>query len=86
MIVIYQTMTKMRNYQQLRKITDVFRGYGIALTGKRKYDHFILDLQMDKIFVQGLVFELEYALEKEIEDHKLHLVEAPAELIALLLD
>ncbi|MCE7056072.1 acyl carrier protein [Algoriphagus sp. AGSA1] len=76
----------MGKYSQLRKITQVFGEYGIVLTGVRKHDHFIYDLQMDKIFLNGLIFELEYALNKELEDHKVFQVNAPSQLIALLLD
>ncbi len=76
----------MGKYSQLRKITQVFGEYGIVLTGARKHDHFIYDLQMDKIFLNGLIFELEYALNKELEDHKVFQVNAPSQLIALLLD
>ncbi|WP_439487401.1 acyl carrier protein [Algoriphagus sp.] len=76
----------MGKYSQLRKITQVFGEYGIVLTGARKHDHFIYDLRMDKIFLDGLIFELEYALNKELEDHKVYQVSAPSQLIALLLD
>ncbi|REG94578.1 acyl carrier protein [Algoriphagus antarcticus] len=76
----------MGKYSQLRKITQVFNEYGIVLTGARKHDHFIFDLRMDKIFLNGLIFELEYALEKELEDHKVIAVDAPSQLIAMLID
>ncbi|WP_339864891.1 acyl carrier protein [uncultured Algoriphagus sp.] len=76
----------MGKYSQLRKITKVFSEYGIVLTGQRKHDHFLLDLQMDKIFLNGLIYELEYALNIELEDHKVINVDAPSNLIALLLD
>tara|TARA_R110002020_G_scaffold474444_1_gene705769 strand:- start:280 stop:510 length:231 start_codon:yes stop_codon:yes gene_type:complete len=76
----------MGKYSQLRKITQVFSEYGIVLTGQRKHDHFLFDLQMDKIFLNGLIYELEYALNIELEDHKIIDVNAPSQLIALLLD
>ncbi|WP_192350131.1 acyl carrier protein [Algoriphagus sp. Y33] len=76
----------MGKYSQLRKITQIFGEYGIVLTGARKHDHFIFDLRMDKIFLNGLIFELEYALNKELEDHKVFQIDAPSQLIALLLD
>lgn len=76
----------MGKYSQLRKITQVFGEYGIVLTGPRKHDHFIFDLRMDKVFLNGLIYELEYALDKELEDHKVISVDAPSQLIAMLLD
>jgi acyl carrier protein len=41
---------------------------------------------MDKIFLNGLIYELEYALNIELEDYKVINVDAPSQLIALLLD
>lgn len=76
----------MGKYSQLRKITQVFSEYGIVLTGVRKHDHFLFDLRMDKIFLNGLIYELEYALNIELDDHKVMNVDAPSQLIALLLD
>ncbi|RAI91514.1 acyl carrier protein [Algoriphagus yeomjeoni] len=76
----------MGKYSQLRKITQVFSEYGIVLTGQRKHDHFLFDLRMDKIFLNGLIYELEYALNIELEDKKVINIDAPSQLIALLLD
>ena len=76
----------MGKYSQLRKITQVFSEYGIVLTGVRKHDHFLFDLRMDKIFLNGRIYELEYALNIELDDHKVMNVDAPSQLIALLLD
>lgn len=75
----------MKKYRKLRKISEVFKTYGIKLTGGRKYDHFVRDLRMDRIFVSGLIFELEYELQKQIEDEKLVEIHAPAQVIALLI-
>ncbi len=63
----------------------MFRQYGIDITGKRKYDLFDRDLRMDRVFVSGLIFELEYELHKELEDEKVAGIQAPAQLIALLI-
>ncbi|MBN7813697.1 acyl carrier protein [Algoriphagus sp. H41] len=75
----------MNKYGELRKISQVFRNYGIVLTGGRKYDHFVRDLRMDRIFVSGLIFELEYELQREIDEEKLEEIHAPAQVIALLI-
>ncbi len=76
----------MKNPVELKKIEQVFQQYGISLKGKRKYDRFEEDLQMDKIFISGLIFELEYKLNKEIEDDKVSKVQAPYQLIELLMN
>ncbi|MCE7054255.1 acyl carrier protein [Algoriphagus sp. AGSA1] len=75
----------MKNYSDLRKISKVFRQYGIALTGSKKYASFKDDLRMDKIYVYGLIFELEFELSKQIADDKVDEVSAPVQIIDLLM-
>ncbi len=76
----------MKTYKELRKISRVFQDYGIVLTGKRKYDRFDRDLKMDKVFVMGLIFELEYQLKRQIADDKVDGVQAPVQLIEMLMN
>jgi acyl carrier protein len=47
----------------LKKAVEVFHTYGITLAGPRKNDHFITNLDMDPVFINGLIFELEYQLQ-----------------------
>lgn len=75
----------MKKYTDLRKISKVFQQYGINLTGKRKYASFESDLRMDRVFVSGLIFELEYELSRELEDDKIEHVTAPAHVIEMLM-
>lgn len=75
----------MKNYSDLRKISRVFQQYGIALTGTNKYASFEDDLRMDKVFVNGLIFELEFELRKQIDDDKVDEVLAPVQIISLLM-
>ncbi|WP_114748356.1 acyl carrier protein [Pleomorphovibrio marinus] len=75
----------MKNITALRKTIQVFSSYGISLTGKRKAANFYRDLRMDKIFVSGLIFELEYELKREIADEKVAKIQTPSELISTLL-
>lgn len=76
----------MKAYKELRKISRVFQDYGIVLTGKRKYDRFDSDLKMDKVFVMGLIFELEYQLKRQIADDEVDSVQAPVQLIEMLMN
>lgn len=75
----------MKNFAALRKAIEVFQSYGIPLTGKKKAANFYNDLRMDKIFVSGLIYELEYELNKELEDEKIARIQTPSELINTLL-
>jgi acyl carrier protein len=65
----------------LKKIIRVFRQYGIVIIGKRKFDNFYHDLHMDKVFVNGLIFEVEYALRKDISEESIVSVSTPLALV-----
>lgn len=56
----------MRNFKKLRKLILLFRSYGISLIGQNKFKDFHYQLNMDKIYVYGLIFEVEFLLKKEI--------------------
>ncbi|WP_163382374.1 acyl carrier protein [Cyclobacterium sp. SYSU L10401] len=75
----------MKNITAMRKAIGVFQSYGIPLTGKKKAANFYNDLRMDKIFVAGLIFELEYELKREVEEEKVAHIQTPSELINTLL-
>jgi acyl carrier protein len=75
----------MKNNDDFRKIAKVFQQYGIDVTGKGKYASFETDLRMDKVFVSGLIFELEYQLRRELEDEKVAHIQDPAQIIELLM-
>ncbi|HLU89762.1 MAG TPA: hypothetical protein VKZ51_07995 [Cyclobacteriaceae bacterium] len=65
-----------------RKIISVFRKYGIEIIGERKFDHFTKDLHMDQVFVNGLIFEVEYELRKDLADEYLPKVSTPSALVS----
>ncbi|MBK6266573.1 acyl carrier protein [Marivirga sp. S37H4] len=71
----------MKNISNFKKIINVFQHYGIALTGKRKSANFYSGLHMERVFVEGLIFELEYSLKRELEESKVRNVETPEQLI-----
>lgn len=70
----------------LKKAVAVFHSYGIDLTGQRKNVHLIQQLNMDPVFVNGLIFELEYHLQVIIQEEKLKNASTPREIIELLLE
>ncbi len=76
----------MKNYAKFRKIIAVFRLYGISLLGKRKFDNLYKDHKMDQVFVLGLIFELELALHREMDDEEAYAVQVPVSIIEKLLD
>ena len=67
----------------LKAILTVFSAYGITLTGKNKHAHFYDQLGMDKIYVFGLIYELENLVDVHIEEDW-GLISTPWELISKL--
>lgn len=76
----------MKRVTTYRRIIEVFRLYGINLVGKRKFDHFYRDLKMDQVFVNGLVFDLELATRRELNDEDVSRLEAPVQVISKLVE
>lgn len=74
-----------QHFSQLKKAVEVFHSYGITLSGQRKNDHFIQQLNMDPVFINGLIFELEYNLKIFLQDELLGKACTPKEVIQLLL-
>ena len=66
---------------QKKKAIAVFQTYGIHLTGQRKKADFFKELNMDKVFVDGLIFELEMGLGKGLPDDKLTELTNPQKLL-----
>ena len=75
-----------QHYSMLKKVVEVFHSYGIDLTGPRKNAHLILQLDMHPVFINGLIFELEYQLQVIIQEEKLRHASTPREIIALLME
>jgi hypothetical protein len=73
------------HFSLLKKAVEVFHSYGINLAGQRKDAHLIQHLNMDPIFINGLIFELEYQLQVIIQEEKLKQAFTPREIIELLL-
>lgn len=71
----------MKNISNFKTIINVFQHYGIALTGKRKFANFYSGLRMERVFVEGLIFELEYSLKTDLEESQVKVVQTPEQLI-----
>lgn len=75
----------MKNFEKKKKAIEVFQTYGIALTGKKKTADFFQELNMDKVFVDGLIYELELKLQREIESEKITALRNPSMVLEELL-
>ncbi|MEP0712801.1 acyl carrier protein [Algoriphagus sp.] len=74
-----------QHFTLLKKAISVFHSYGITLIGPHKNADFVQQLRMDPVFINGLIFELEYQLQIIFQDEKLGAVHTPKDLISLLL-
>ncbi|PZX53916.1 acyl carrier protein [Algoriphagus ratkowskyi] len=73
-----------QQFTLLKKAIEVFHSYGITLIGQHKNADFIQQLRMDPVFINGLIFELEYQLQVIFQEEKLGAVHTPKDLITLL--
>jgi len=71
---------------KIKKAIKVFNMYGITLTGQRKNDHFVKQLNMDPVFVNGLIFELEFNLQVFIQEENIIGACTPRQVIRLLME
>lgn len=69
-----------QRFSQLKKAVEVFHAYGISLSGSKKNEHFVNTMKMDPVFVNGLIFELEYNLQVTIQDEFLGKACTPKEV------
>ncbi|MGY6560301.1 MAG: acyl carrier protein [Nitritalea sp.] len=70
---------------QLRQAIRVFSQYGIPLNGEKKYLNLYHDLRMDDIYVNGLIYELELKLQKELPDEQVAELDSPIKIVRYLL-
>lgn len=75
----------MNNFNLLKKLAHVFHQYGINLAGKKKFDDLYEVHKMDRVFVLGLIYELELVALKNIDDKDAYVVKAPVQIIKLLI-
>lgn len=66
----------------VKKLRKVFESYGIRLNGKQGNLHLKNDLHMDEVFINGLIFELEYVSKKNLEKDFTELELRPVRLLA----
>ncbi|OOG68602.1 hypothetical protein [Algoriphagus sp. A40] len=60
---------------------SVFREFGIPITGTKKFRQFYSDIPVDKIYVEGILFELECRLGVTLEDSVNEQIHSPLDVI-----
>ncbi len=76
---------EMNNYTRLKAIVEVFGQYGIAPVAKVMQADFVKDLGFDKVFLNGLIFDVENVLHMELEDEIVQSLRKPEDLIQYFL-
>ncbi|UCS94878.1 hypothetical protein KZP23_07665 [Echinicola marina] len=72
---------KTNNYSKLKTIIQVMGKYGIAPISKQKRSNFVEDMGFDKVFLDGLIYDVEDALKVELQEDVARSLRSPAELI-----
>lgn len=76
---------EMNNYTRLKAIVEVFGQYGIAPVAKVRQADFVKDLGFDKVFLNGLIFDVENVLHMELDDEIVQSLRRPEDLIQYFL-
>lgn len=59
----------------------VFREFGIPITGVNKQKQFYSEISVDRFYVEGILFELEYRLGVLLEDEENEQIHSPLDVI-----
>lgn len=73
--------TMVKGHKIAKNLSKVFESYGINLKGRQGKLHLKNDLHMDEVFINGLIFELEYASNKYLDKEFKELELRPVSLI-----
>jgi len=60
-------LAAMKGHKIEKSLSKVFESYGISLNGRQGKLHLKNDLHMDEVFINGLIFELEYVSKKNLD-------------------
>ncbi|WP_215225246.1 hypothetical protein [Echinicola shivajiensis] len=72
---------KTNNYSKLKTIIQVMGKYGIAPISKQKQSYFMEDMGFDRVFLDGLIYDVEDALKVELQEEVAQSFRSPVELI-----
>ena len=76
----------MTDYAKLKSMVQVFKNYGIDYPSRVRKAGFEKDLGFDKVFVGGLIYDVEEALEIILDQDEVDRIENPNDLISFMMD
>ncbi len=72
-------------YAKIKTMVSVFDQYGIAPVSKLKKKNFVNDLGFDKVYVEGLFYDVERAMHVDLEANEIELLQTPNDLMNFIL-
>ena len=76
----------MTDYSKIKSMVKVFKTYGIDHPSKVRDAGFEKDLGFDKVFVGGLIYDVEEVLQVFLLQEEVDRIENPKDLIRYMLD
>ncbi len=76
----------MTDYSKIKSMVKVFKTYGIDQPSKVRDAGFEKDLGFDKVFVGGLIYDVEEALQVVLNEDEVDKIQNPKDLIRYMLD
>lgn len=75
----------MSDYSKIKSMVRVFKSYGIEYPSKVKEAGFENELGFDRIFVGGLIFDMEEAIQVYLNQEEADLIESPLDVMQQML-
>ncbi len=75
----------MTDYTKIKSMVKVFKNYGIDHPSKVREARFDKDMGFDKVFIGGLIFDVEEALQVSLNQEEADLLQNPQEVIQFML-
>lgn len=75
----------MSNYVKIKSMVKVFKHYGIHQPSRVKEASFVKDLGFDKVFVGGLIYDVEEALRISLSEKEVAQLQSPQDVFAYML-
>lgn len=69
------------SFGKSRILVDVFNEFGIPITGSKKEKYFYSQIQVDRFYVEGILFELESRLGVLLEEEENVRIQSPLDVI-----
>ncbi|GAB3650080.1 hypothetical protein GCM10028791_16800 [Echinicola sediminis] len=77
---------KTTNFRKIKAMIEVMGKYGISPISKVKKSDFVKDMGFDKVYLGGLIYDVEDALNVQLKEEEVDLINCPSELISYMVE